>query len=31
VRTALEGSEIQYCEAVNGNMFLLKYFKYECS
>ena len=31
VKTTLEGSEVQYCESLNGNLFLLKYFKYECA
>jgi hypothetical protein len=31
VRTTLEGGEVKYCESLNGNLFLLKYFKYECS
>lgn len=30
MRTILEGSEVEYCEGVDTNFFLLKYFKFEC-
>ena len=30
IKTNLKLSEVKYCESVNGNYFLLKYFKYEC-
>jgi hypothetical protein len=30
LKTILEGPEVQYCEGVDDNLFLLKYFKFEC-
>lgn len=31
IKTILEGTEVEYCEGVDTNFFLLKYFKFECS
>mmetsp|Transcript_36980 Transcript_36980/g.27341 ORF Transcript_36980/g.27341 Transcript_36980/m.27341 type:complete len:100 (+) Transcript_36980:308-607(+) len=30
LKTLIKEADVKYCEGINGNLFLLKYFKFDC-